>query len=959
MIAIESEQLILEGGAQILTLTFASGAAGNISIQNAGSIELSGTGINANQEQSPSGLFAQVREDASGKGGTIDINTTRLAIADGAQISSAARSQGEGGEIRINATESVNISGTAPNPTLLEGESGVFVGTSGIFVSAQPNSQKNAGDIQLSSPDLTVETGGQITANTFGSGSGGNLTLNVERLKVRSGGLIRAGTLGTGDGGQLTVNASESVIVSGSGTIGDIPVNSTLFTAAEGTGDAGKLVINSNSLLVSDGGEINASTFALGNSEGIAITTGSLQLKDDATITASTLGQGNAGQITIDATEELILDSSRIEAFTESTGSAGDIIINTSQLAISDEATINASTSGLGNAGDINLFAPEGITLSAGDILSTVEATGLGNSGDITLNTSTLVMDKGAIINASTLGQGNAGNIKIIASEQVSLADTSFNNRLNRDVGGILAFTLKTGKAGDITIETGNLTTANGASIEAFTQGTGDAGTITLNAPEFINIDRDSSLTVETSNAGKAGNIIITTDTLTIGENAELSATATETATNTEGGGSITLNASNLNISGELGIFAETAGEAPAGTLTLQPNHNKPDLNINFTANGFISASTSGNGAGGDIKLSAPETINLSGQGKIAVETSAGGNAGNITITAQNLKVSEGTEITASTTSSGAAGDIILRIGDNLILTDSAITASTSPESTGDGGSIDIDPVVVDLTNSSIAVDSQGTGTGGDIKLVSETLNLDNSEITAETQSTDGGNIDLDLQGILNFANDSSISATAGLAQSSGNGGNVEINADFIIANPTANKHQITAQAFEGNGGNIKITTNAIFGSQFLRISASSERGVDGIVVTNTPDVDPSRGLIELESKVVDASQLIAENVCQEGGDSEFTVTGRGGLPSNPNQLLETDLTQADWLDVNPGLAGGESKPVVTPESSPESEAPPARGWVLTDSGKVTLVSYDPTQVLLKRNTRRIQCQPK
>ena len=139
-------------------------------------------------------------------------------------------------------------------------------------------------------------------------------------------------------------------------------------------------------------------------------------------------------------------------------------------------------------------------------------------------------------------------------------------------------------------------TLSNGAEISAFTQDEGNAGSITIDSPQIVNIGQGSKITVETSSVGKAGDITLTTDTLNIGKDAELSATATQTATTPQGGGSINLNSSNLNISGKLGIFAETQGQSPAGNLKINPDHNNPDLKIRFTDDGFISALTSASG---------------------------------------------------------------------------------------------------------------------------------------------------------------------------------------------------------------------------------------------------------------------------------------------------------------------------------------------------------------------------
>ena len=69
-------------------------------------------------------------------------------------------------------------------------------------------------------------------------------------------------------------------------------------------------------------------------------------------------------------------------------------------------------------------------------------------------------------------------------------------------------------------------------------------------------------------------------------------------------------------------------------------------------------------------------------------------------------------------------------------------------------------------------------------------------------------------------------------------------------------------------------------------ITASSRLGpqFSGTVEINTPDVDPSQGLVALPAELVDASGLIASG-CGAGGrqgESKFIVTGRGGLPYRP-----------------------------------------------------------------------------
>ena len=180
-------------------------------------------------------------------------------------------------------------------------------------------------------------------------------------------------------------------------------------------------------------------------------------------------------------------------------------------------------------------------------------------------------MTNNSQIQTNTTSDFDAGDIILNISDKILFSGNET---------GLFAQTTGAGTAGDIKIDTPQLTIDQGASISAFTEASGDSGTITMNAPQSVLLKNGSQLTVETSAAGKPGEIYITTPNLTIGKDSEISATATETSTNTEGGGSITINTSNLDLTGKLGIFAETQGLSPAGTLNLQPYTEQTELNI-------------------------------------------------------------------------------------------------------------------------------------------------------------------------------------------------------------------------------------------------------------------------------------------------------------------------------------------------------------------------------------------
>jgi large exoprotein involved in heme utilization and adhesion len=277
--------------------------------------------------------------------------------------------------------------------------------------------------------------------------------------------------------------------------------------------------------------------------------------------------------------------------------------------------------------------------------------------------------------------------------------------------------------------------------------------------------------------------------------------------------------------------------------------------------------------------------------------------------------------------------------------------ANTDPNSTDNGGNIFISSsrrIVLD--GASIAVDSKGTGKGGTIQIQADSMTLTNgASISAETTSNTGGNINLQVQDLLLMRHRSRISTTAGTAKAGGDGGNIAIDANFIVAVPQENS-DITANAFTGRGGNINITTQGIYGIEFRLketplsdITASSQFGVNGVVSINTPDVDPSQGLANLPDEPVNVE--VAQG-CQTGGKQAsigFFNTGRGGLAPNPYEPISSSNI---WEDVLPpthrtassaGTASASASPATPPHKIVE-----AQGWLINEKGEVVLVAQMP-----------------
>ncbi len=376
-INVETRRLVIQGGGQIDSSTRGSGNAGIIEV-NAADIELAGR---TNNGQNPSGIFSQVdSQQATGDGGTIAIETRRLSVLNGAQVSTTARNEGRGGSLSVNASESITLNGVFSESDIEDDSS------SGIFVSAEPGTTNDVGTLTITTDTLSVVDGAKISADNLGSGNGNTTTINARQFLIRDGGKVGAGSLigpnvdasQLGSGGALVVNAGERLEVSGSRVLGDEVVNSELFTRAEGTGPAGNLVINqvpsgNLSVVVQDNAELSASTVSSVGGNIIFNNPNLVLLRAGGRITAEAgqfQGAGDGGNIVFSMPDGFIVaapdeDSDIVANAFSGTGgnidiTAQDIIGFEERRATSGNSTndIDASSE-FGDSGTVTFNNPE------------------------------------------------------------------------------------------------------------------------------------------------------------------------------------------------------------------------------------------------------------------------------------------------------------------------------------------------------------------------------------------------------------------------------------------------------------------------------------------------------------------------------------------------------------------------------------------------------------------------
>jgi filamentous hemagglutinin family protein len=985
-IFIDSGDFSLRDSAQLSASTYGEGNAGNVTVSAKNAISLAYAYIDSN-----------VSAGGIGKGGNIDINATTLSLTDGAFLSASTSGEGNAGNVTVSAKNAVDLANGSIFSTVEAGGVGkggnidinattlsltdgaqLLTMTSGASAT-QPGGRGNAGNVNVQvtgAVDISGEKNDFFSVissvvQTGTIGNGGSITINSGNFSLSDGAGLIASTYGVGNAGNVTVSAKNAV---------DLVANGGIFSTVEagGVGKGGNIDINATTLSLTDGARL------------LTMTSGASATQPG--------GRGDAGNVNVQVTGAVDISGEKNDFFsvissvvqTGTIGNGGSITIDSGDFSLSDGAQLQASTSGVGNAGNITVRAKNAVDLANSSIFSTVEAGGVGKGGNIDINATTLSLTDGTQLLTRTsgasatqpAGRGDAGNVNVQVTGTVDIAGgkNDFFSGIRSNVG-----TGTIGNGGNIFIDSGDFSLSDGTQLIASTSGVGNAGNVTVSAKNAISLANGEILsTVDAGGVGKGGNININATTLSLTDGSQL-LTITRGASATQPPGQGDAGNVNVQVTGAVDIsgekndfssgilsFVDTRTIGNGGNITIDSG----DFSLSDGAQ--LQASTYGQGNAGNIRINAKDAITVSRSNQQSKSSSAlftftgstsTGKGGDITLNTNIFRLSDGALLDARTRNDQKGGDITVNANVFEALNGGQLTTTTS--SNGRAGKITvnaddqliingIDPSYSDRitnfpdnvanigANSGLFVSSTGSGITGDIELNSNLITLDNQgKLSAESASGNGGNIDLNSD-LLLLRRNSQISTNAGTEQLGGNGGNININSRFIVAVPKENS-DISANAFTGIGGRVAITTNGIFGilpqkspTENSDITASSELGVSGEVTINSPDTDPSRGLIQLPSNLVDASQQIAQGCTPRGRQnaSRFIATGRGGLPQSPNEPLRGRAVITGWVDlpeqVTHRVTDKSSTASMTKSTDPIVEA---QGWIVDANSNIMLVA--------------------
>jgi filamentous hemagglutinin family protein len=788
----------------------------------------------------------------------------------------------------------------------------------------------SAGTITLHvSGTLNVENGGILTATTYGLGAGGTITIDGlaamnpaglpggnPQVLLQTGSSITSATsllnpafpTQTGDAGSVVISAS-SLSVSGSSIVTSAGLSTTPNdTASADTGNGGSITINisgtsatasltnvNNTLAVTNGGLISASSYTSG--KGGTIQVGQTSGQVPASITID--GSGLASPTGIFAEE--------FGAGSASTGTA--ILLSTSgALLLEGGGEISANAAGNGSAGDIAVtsgsLTVDGTTSAADEptgILSATTGAGvtgvtgttpgaLGNGGNITVSVSGLLsIVEGGQISASSYTAGEGGNITVNEPGTVSIAsggEISASSYAS-GTGGTIQVGQTNGQVpASITIDGSGLTSPTGIFAEEFGAGSASTGTaILLSTSGALLLEGGGEISANAAGNGSAGDIAVTSGSLTVDgttsaaneltgilsatTGAGLTGVAGTTPGATGNGGNITVNVSgtvSIVNGGQISASSYTAGKG--GTIQVGPTAGGVPTSVTINGTGSSGAATgifAGENGSGDsaaygttgaaISLTTG-LLTVENAGQISTQTTYtgpyqtapganNGNAGDIAITClgssdqaapTSLSVTLAGQISSATSGVGQGGNVSLTVtGDAAVTEGGAISASSANSAAASGlsGEITINQSgSTDLaSNADAGVWVDGTGSTISTVAGAQTYN------PSAPANAKAGDITLNTEGLTVSGTGTITSSTLGPYKA----GDIYVNSSPF--NPAANPAQfvnlkgagaITSDtAGSGNGGTITIAANALsVAGAGTEISTSTSAGGNGGTIT-------------------------------------------------------------------------------------------------------------------------------
>jgi filamentous hemagglutinin family protein len=509
-----------------------------------------------------------------------------------------------------------------------------------------------------------------------------------------------------------------------------------------------------------------------------------------------------------------------------------------------------------------------------------INANGAGG-GAIEISGRQIAIADGSQILSVTQGLGSGEAIVFNASNDVSVVGSAPDpSSKDRSPSGVFTLSFSAGNAGDVDIFTRQLVSRNGAAITSETYADGRGGNINIQATESF--------------AAIGG----------VGDR-------------------------------HSSVYTATYGSGKSGNLEISTQR------LLLQQGGRVGSQTLGNGSGGNVRVSAPESVSVSGvladtddpvSSLFTLTESGAGRTGRLIVDTAHLTASEGGQIASTTRSAGQAGQLIVRAneidfsgialnenGDPLLVRfpgeelplpfPSGLFSGAESVSTGNGGSLRVTAQRLRLSNGAVIQSntfSSGRAGNLDIRVSDRTdiigTSIDTlipSSITAISGGLPGsrfrsvasatgvsGNITLQTPQ-LNIRDGGAIAVSSINSKAAG-AGRIDLQAGAIALNDA----QINANTESGSGANIRIRNVDIISlQQNARITASAGvnkgGGNGGNILINRDRT--GNGFIIASPR--SNNDILADADEGAGGNIDITTQGIFGITQRPESNATSDIS--------------------------------------------------------------------
>ncbi|MEG3917961.1 S-layer family protein, partial [Microcoleus sp. T3_A4] len=168
--------------------------------------------------------------------GDLRIDTGRLLVRDGAQVSAGTFYAGNGGNLQITAADSVEVIGRSADGRVVSG------------LSASSEGSGDAGNLRIDTGRLLVRDGAELSTNSTREGTAGNINITArDTLQANNGTITTASEQSSG--GSINITASNIRLV------GNSDITSRVNS---GAGGGGNIDLKADSILAFDDSDILA-----------------------------------------------------------------------------------------------------------------------------------------------------------------------------------------------------------------------------------------------------------------------------------------------------------------------------------------------------------------------------------------------------------------------------------------------------------------------------------------------------------------------------------------------------------------------------------------------------------------------------------------------------------------------------------------------------------------------------